>query len=230
MGTVTTRTRFQHSEHAARAVESPRPTWRGRMHRVAAVVWPPVGLWLVLAAEPGVSRSAAVLFAIGTGVMFLASASYHRRQWTDPGQAELMLRVDHTGIYFAIAGAASAFGLLGLPDPVRTVVVVAVLVAVVIGLVVEWLPFANPRGLNNAIFLTIGWGSVIVLPLFWQQSGFLPAALLIVGGIFYSVGVAVVGFQRPALRPETFGYHELWHLLVILAVVTHTAAIHHLAT
>jgi len=75
-----------------------------------------------------------------------------------------------------------------------------------------------PTWLAPAISIALGWAAVIVLPQIVDGIGVAGAALLIAGGLAYSVGALVYLRQRPDLAPATFGYHELFHVLVIIAV------------
>jgi hemolysin III len=94
-----------------------------------------------------------------------------------------------------------------------------------LGVVAEWLPFHPPRGLMNSLFLTLGWLPVILLPWLWRGLGVMSFTLMAAGGLVYTIGAVVVGAQRPDPRPSIFGYHEVWHLLVIIAVALHEAMV-----
>lgn len=212
--------RFRHSHHAERALTLPRPTWRGRTHRAAAAICVPLGIWLTVTATPGAARVACALFAIGVVAMFAASGLNHWQRWS-PHTTEVMVRIDHTGIYLTIAGSAVAVAVLGMPPGAAKITIWIACVACVIGILVVWLPFATPKGLNNAIYLTIGWGSVVAMPVLWRESGPLAVVLLLAGGVLYTVGVVIVARQKPDPNPEVFGYHEIWHLMVIAAVAFH---------
>jgi hemolysin III len=74
----------------------------------------------------------------------------------------------------------------------------------------------------NALFLTLGWFPVVLMPWIYQGTDLVNFALLIVGGALYSAGAVVVGTMRPDPWPATFGYHEIWHVCVIVAVVLHS--------
>lgn len=153
-------------------------------------------------------------------LMFCLSALFHLRPWR-PEVHERLLRLDHTGIYAAIAGTGIALALLGFEGWPGTVLFVCVLVGTGAGIVMEWLPFAAPRGFNNTVYLTIGWVPIILIPWLWIASGPLVVLLLVIGGALYTVGAIVVGLRRPRLSLTWFGYHELFHTLVIAAVVAH---------
>lgn len=201
-------------------LSQPKPRWRGISHLVAAVVSVPAGVWLVATAPSGLARVAATVFALGIAAMFTASATYHRAR-RSPEVTEVLFRLDHTGIFLAIAGTATPVGLLGLDGWPRALLVGGVWIAALVGIVVTWLPFPPPRGFANTVFITLGWFPLPFLPLLWGSVGPLMVALLLIGGAFYTVGAILVALQVPDPAPEVFGYHEVWHLLVIAAVVTH---------
>ncbi|MFT5222959.1 MAG: hemolysin III [Glaciecola sp.] len=211
---------FRHSHHAERALTLPRPSWRGRSHQVAAVLSVPLGIWLTVTASPGAPRVACAMFAAGVFAVFAASGLNHWRPWS-PHTTEIMVRIDHTGIYLVLGTTVTAFAVLGLSPGATRIALWTTWVAVAVGILIEWLPFASPRGLTNGIYLTIGWGSVIAVPMLVANAGFLAVALLVAGGLLYTIGVVVVSKQRPNPNPEVFGYHEIWHLLVIAATALH---------
>jgi len=210
---------LERSVNTERALSLPRPRLRGRSHLLAAIVTVPGAVvWTALA--PAGGRLAIAAFGSGMAAMFSFSALLHLRRW-DAGTYERLFRLDHTGIYLAIGGTGVAIGLLGLSGWASVTLVTGSLVGAGFGIVVEWLPFAPPRGFNQAIYLTLGWIPVALLPWLWVGAGVGTVVLLIVGGICYTVGATIVGLQRPNPSPRWFGYHELFHLLVIAAVVVH---------
>jgi hemolysin III len=172
---------------------------------------------------------AVAAFAIGMAVMFACSALLHLRPWSAT-TFERLFRLDHSGIYLAITGTGVAVAVLGLDGWPQRLVLFGMIGAAVVGIVLEWLPHPAPPGLNNAIYLSMGWVPVAAVPWLWQRSGGLVVGLLALGGVFYTSGVVVVGRRRPDPAPTWFGYHEIWHLLVIAAVAAHTAMVAVLAS
>lgn len=219
---------LERSVNTDRALSLPRPRLRGTSHLVAAVLTPPAAVAAVWWAPDLRARLALGAFGIGMAVMFAFSALLHLRRW-DARTYERLFRLDHSGIYAAIGGTGVAVALIGLSGWSAQVLLVGSLVGVALGVAVEWLPFAPPRGFNNAVYLTLGWIPVALLPWLWMQAGPLTVALLLAGGILYTVGAVVVGLRRPDPSPRWFGYHEIFHLLVILAVVTHAVMLVRLA-
>lgn len=209
------------SPNTERAMSLPRPRWRGVSHRVAAFVAPVVFAVLVIAAPDGDDRTAMLVYGLGTTIMLATSAVVHLRPW--PAQTmEFLFRLDHVAIYVMIGGSSLAFSIALLEGTARTWLIALTCGLAVIGIVVEWLPFATPQGVGNAIYLTMGWLVVLFIPAMYWTVGLAPLLWLFAGGVCYTVGAAIVGLRRPDPDPEVFGYHEIWHLLVLAAVVLHT--------
>jgi hemolysin III len=221
---MTSRRILRRSVHTDMALAGVRPRLRGVSHQVAAAVSLPIAGLAIVLSPAGRPRVAVAAFTLGITAMFALSGVLHLRRWAAHVH-ERLLRLDHTGIYLAIAGTGIALGLLGFEGWPRAVVLVGVALGVVAGIVLEWLPFAAPRGFNTAVYLTIGWVPVVLLPWLWFASGPAIVTLLVAGGALYTVGAIVVGLRRPRLSPTWFGYHELFHVFVIGAVVLHAVMI-----
>jgi hemolysin III len=216
------------SASTERFAEGPRPTARGWSHLGAALLTVPgAAVWTALT-PAGTARGAVAAFAWGVALMFTASALLHLRRWPST-TTERLVRLDHTGIFLAIGGTGAALAVLGLVGTPRVVLLTLAIVGTGVGILVVWLPFAPPRGFTNAVYLTLGWAPVALLPWLLAASGWRTVALLLAGGACYTAGAIIVGLQRPDPVPGHFGYHELFHLLVILAVATHVAMVADLA-
>ncbi len=218
--TVSERPILQRSVNTERALSQPRPRLRGTSHLLAALVLIPVAVGWIANAPPGRARWAVAAFTLGMLAMFTLSALLHLRRW-DATTYERLFRLDHSGIYLAIGGTGVALGLVGLEGWPARLLLGGSIVGVVVGIAVEWLPFAPPKGFNNAVYLTLGWIPVALLPWLWMSSGPLTVGLLLLGGVLYTSGAAVVGLRRPDPSPSWFGYHEVFHVLVIAAVIVH---------
>lgn len=220
---VSERPILERSVNTERALTLPRPRLRGRSHLLAAIASVPIAIaWTVLA--PAEARLAVAAFSLGIAAMFTCSALLHLKRW-DAHTYERLFRLDHSGIYLAIGGTGVAVALLGLSGWQSWTLLVGMGVGCLIGIIVEWLPFAPPKGFNSAVYLTLGWIPVALLPWLWFSAGAVTVLLLLGGGVLYTVGATVVGLRRPDPWPTVFGYHEVFHLLVIAAVVVHTVMI-----
>jgi hemolysin III len=209
------------TEYAMTAV---RPRLRGRSHQVAGILGLPIAIASTLRAPAGQVRLAVASFAFGVTIMLLCSGMLHLRRW-DAIVHERLLRLDHSGIYCAIGGSTAAIALLALEDWPMRVLLLGTAVGSAIGIVLEWLPFAAPRGVSNTVYITLGWLPVLLLPWVWVAAGPLVVVLIIAGGVLYTSGAIIVALRRPDVLPGWFGYHELFHVLVIGAVLLHAWAV-----
>jgi hemolysin III len=217
-------TYLKRSLNTEHAVTAPRPRLRGRSHLVAALVGLPLAVLATVQSSPGQTRSGVASFAFGVTIMFLCSALLHLRRW-DAVVHERLFRLDHSGIYCAIGGSTAAIALLALDGWPQRVLLLGTVVGSGLGIVLEWLPFAPPRGLSNTVYLTLGWLPVLLLPWVWASAGAAVVVLIIGGGALYTSGAIIVALRRPDVLPGWFGYHELFHVLVILAVLLHAWAV-----
>lgn len=216
MGTI-----FERSHNTERAMTvEVRPAWRGVSHRVATPIAVVAAVAITMSAAPGAARWGAAVFGAAIVVMFGISALVHARRWS-PHAMEILFRLDHTGIYLAIAGTATPVALLAMDGWQQAVVLWGVWGVATVGTTVEWLPFRTPRGLAHGLYLGMGWVTVPFLPGVISGAGWVVASLLMAGGLVYTVGAVIVAVKRPDPAPRTFGYHEVWHALVIVAVSLH---------
>ena len=151
------------------------------------------------------------------------SATYHR--WPgDPRWKPWLRRVDHATIFVFIAASYTPVALLVLEPPMRTVVLVSVWAGALVGVALSVAWITAPRILSAACYLAVGWVAVIALPELGDRVGVAPLLLLVAGGALYTLGAAVYALQKPNLWPRTFGFHEVFHTLVIAAAVVHFIA------
>ena len=211
---------LKRSVNTERALSQPRPRLRGSSHLVAAILSIPVSVMWIVEAAPGRARWAVAAFTSGMLTMFTLSALLHLRRW-GAATYERLFRLDHSGIYLAIGGTGVALSLVALEGWPARILLGGSIAGAVVGVAVEWLPFAPPKGFNNAVYLTLGWIPMALIPWLWMTSGPLTVGLLLIGGVLYTSGAAVVGLRRPDPSPSWFGYHEVFHVLVIAAVIVH---------
>jgi len=218
------RTYLRISRNTELALAAERPRLRGTSHLVAALLAVPGAVVWTLAQDTVRARAGVALFGFGVAVMFTCSALLHLRRW-DAAMHERLFRLDHSGIYAAIGGSAAGIAVLGLDGWPRRAMLIGAAVGTGVGVLLEWLPFAPPRGLSNSVYITLGWLPVLLLPWLWVAEGVAVVLLIVAGGVLYTSGAVIVALRRPDVLPGWFGYHELFHVLVILAVVLHAAAV-----
>jgi hemolysin III len=201
-----------------------KPRLRGVFHQWAFVISVPVGVVLVLGAETGRARVAATVFAASVVMMFGASALYHRPTWTPRWRAWLR-RLDHAGIYCLIAGTYTPVGLLVLHGAWQTVVLAIVWAGCGVAILTRLFWIAAPKWIEVVLAISLGWVGVVAMPEIVWNAGLGCMLLILGGGIAYSVGAVIYGLKRPDPFPAVFGYHEIFHLLIVIAVALQYSAI-----
>jgi hemolysin III len=205
----------------ATALAPEKPLLRGVSHEIAAGV--ALAGWIVLAAvaAPGRARLAANVYGASLLTLFLVSALYHRLSWR-PTARLLMRRLDHSAIFLLIAGTYTPFCLL-LPPATGHALLAVVWGGAAAGVLRALVWPRAPKAFSAVIYVLLGWVIVPVLPSLRATLGTGGLALLLAGGVMYTVGAAVYATRRPDPFPRVFGYHEVFHALVIAAAACHFA-------
>ncbi len=201
------------------------PLLRGWFHLVALVVSIPAGVLVVASADSARARVGAVVYALAVCTLFAVSSTYHRRVWTPDGRRR-MRRADHGTIFVMIAGCYTPLCLLALSGPTSGGLLIAAWVAAAVGLAFAVTGLAEKPYFGLACYMGMGWLFVIALPQLVDKLSPAGLILLFVGGVAYTGGAVVLGLNRPNPYPRIFGYHEIWHGLVIVACVCHYITIY----
>jgi hemolysin III len=205
-----------------------KPRMRGWLHTYAFFVAIAAGVALcaVAATRPGIAPLiSCAIYSITVCGLFGVSALYHRRKWT-PRRWALMRRLDHSMIFVFIAGTYTPFSILALRDSAQTVILATVWIGATlgVGLKMAW-PHA-PRWASTPLYIALGWVAVFVLPDVLHNAGVTALALLLAGGVAYSVGAVFYALRRPNPWPTVFGHHEFFHACTLVAAVCHMVAIY----
>jgi hemolysin III len=205
------------------SIQPVKPRLRGVSHQIAFAVVALAGPILVLTA-PGSTRWAAGVYAVCLAGLFGVSAAFHRITWT-PGARRRMRRLDHSMIFVFIAGTYTPVAGLMLDDPLATVIVTVVWIGALGGVAIKLLWIDAPRWLSAGSYVLLGWVAVIALPALYTALGAVGFALLVAGGLLYTVGAICYARRSPDPIPEVFGYHEVFHAFVIAAALCHFVVI-----
>lgn len=201
-----------------------RPLLRGVLHQIAFSVSLVVGTLLIVEADGGRQHVAAAAFAGSVAICFGVSALYHRVLWS-PHVRLWMRRVDHAGVYTLIAGTYTAVCLLALDGAWRWSVLAIVWAGAGAAIVLKFVWVDAPKWLAAAIGIGLGWVGVVAMPELVMHLHPVAVALLLFGGVAYTVGAVVYARGRPDPIPHVFGYHEVFHALTIVAVACQYVAI-----
>jgi hemolysin III len=202
-----------------------KPRLRGVSHQWAFFVALVAGAALVIAAPSGRATFAAAVYALSVAAMFGASALYHRIDWKSLTARRWMRRLDHSMIYLLIAGTYTPFALLVLDGGVAHAVLIAVWGGAIVGIGLKMLWPDTPKWLTAAVYVSLGWVAVIAFPQLADSLGVTGMALVAGGGVLYTAGAVVYALRRPDPSPAVFGYHEIFHVLVIAAAALQFIAV-----
>ena len=183
-----------------------------------------LGATLVAATSGGRERLAAAAFAACLVVTFGVSALYHRVDW-HPSARRVMRRLDHASIYLLIAGTYTPYGLLVLSGAWQFSILGVVWIGAAVAIVQQVFWLDAPRWVPVAAGIVLGWVGVLALPQIVEGSGLSGTFLVAAGGVFYTLGAVVYTVKRPDFRPAVFGFHELFHVLTVLAASCQFAAV-----
>jgi hemolysin III len=196
---------------------------RGVLHQWAFWFALAAAAGLVAFAPPGTSRVAALVYGGGLCAMLAASALYHRYKCT-PRVRSVLCQVDHSAIYLFMGASYTPVGLLVLDGTVRWAVLGSVWAGCLGGVALSVAWVTAPRVLFALTYVALGWVLVIAFPQLLSELDVVPLVLLGAGGVLYSAGAVIYALRRPDPWPHTFGFHEVFHALVIAAAVTHFVA------
>jgi hemolysin III len=205
--------------HAASQIAVPdKPLLRGVIHQVFFYVSVVAGVLLVQGASPGRSTLAAVVYATSLATLLGVSALYHRRRWA-PRLRAWMRRLDHACIFLLIAGTLTPISLVLTQG--RGLLLLLFWIAATAGVLKAMLwPYA-PKWLNAGLCVAMGWAGVGIAPAVSAVAGSWALSGLFAGGVLYSVGAVIYALKRPNPAPGVFGYHEVFHALVVAAAACH---------
>jgi hemolysin III len=201
-----------------------KPRLRGVSHQYAFFVSLGCGVGLILAASGGRARVAAAIYAGAVSALLGTSALYHRVTWR-PAARRWMRRLDHSMIFVLIAGTYTPVALLALHDSLARAILIVVWAGALGGVVFKLLWIDAPKWVFAGVYLALGWVSVAILGELPAAIGWLGVAGLAAGGLLYTAGAMVYASERPNPLPRVFGYHEVFHALVLAAVFLHYAVI-----
>jgi hemolysin III len=210
---------------AAEQIAKVKPRLRGVSHEYAFFVSLVLGVGLILLAKGGEARLAVAIYAVSLSALFGVSALYHRHDWTRPEIRRWMRRLDHTMIFLLIAGTVTPFALLVLDGTFAKALLIAVWAGALAGIVVELIWVDHPKWVAAIVYIAVGMIGAVAYPEIVSRAGIGAGLLIAGGGALYLTGAVIYAAQRPDPRPAVFGYHEIFHVLVIAAAAAHFAAI-----
>ena len=200
------------------------PRLRGVSHAVAFLLAIAAVIVLLALADGTRATVAVVVYGVGLVALFGGSALYHR--WPGPRRFKpLLRRIDHSTIFVFIAASYTPVALIVLDGSVAWVLLVGAWAGALAGVAFSLGWIDAPRPLVAGSYVALGWLAVIATPQLVSALDAVPVVLFVAGGLLYSAGAIVYARQRPDPWPRTFGFHEVFHALVILAAAAHYVAL-----
>lgn len=177
-------------------------------------------------------------FGVTSILVFFTSTLYHLLHdgfQIHPNLELHLENLDHLAIYLFIAGTYSPFLLETVAEPWSTILLWIVWVTAIVGILYTYFKYLLPkwaqhRFVYTGMFVLMGWLLLIRIGEIINTLQWLPLTFLAMGAISYTIGAAVYATKKPNFKKNVFGFHELWHLLVLLGFICHLISISLLVT
>jgi hemolysin III len=202
-----------------------KPRLRGVWHQWAFVFSLPLGAALVLAATSVRDRVALAVYALSLASLFGVSAIYHRVNWRTLGARRWMRRLDHSMIFMLIAGTYTPFAVIAMHGTLALGILIGIWVLAAAGTSFNLIWISAPKWLLTIVYMALGWVAAATLPQLAAALGPAGLVLLMLGCLIYTAGAVIYAVRRPDPLPTVFGYHELFHALVVVAAAVQYAVI-----
>ena len=160
------------------------------------------------------------IYSICAIFIFTCSSIYHGQKAEDD-DTNPWRKLDHIAIFFMIAGTYTPISWIYLDVYWRWSIIGAQWLLVILGLIFKLIYIHGPRWLTIVIYLLMGWMALIPLGQLLATMPFSSIMLLFTGGVAYSVGAVIYAIKKPNPFPGVFGFHEIFHFLIIIGAVLH---------
>lgn len=197
-----------------------KPKLRGYFHQEAFFLSLGACILLIAKSKSGETLLAASIYSLGLLLLFGISAIYHRPHWA-PKPRALLKRLDHSAIFILIAGTVSPICIVSLSESDGRRLLILFWSVAVVGILQSIFWVKAPKALTASFYAGMGW---LVLPYaseIRETLGSTNLALIVIGGIVYTVGAIFYAFKWPRLKPTIFGYHELFHVFTVVGAALH---------
>lgn len=206
------------NEHSS--INPVKPLLRGRFHEAAAFVSLGACLMLFTRAGTQMAAFAAGIYSFSLICLLGVSALYHRVQWP-PTARQFMRRLDHAAIFILIGGTMTPIFLLALPEQVGHLPLLIIWLVILAGVLQTLFWIRAPKWLASLLYVGVGWIPIFYFAEIGRALGPTGTALILAGGIVYTVGALIYALKAPNPWPRVFGYHEIFHIFVVIAAILH---------
>ncbi|MGL4451962.1 MAG: PAQR family membrane homeostasis protein TrhA [Sarcina sp.] len=173
----------------------------------------------------GLAFTSATVFGISLILLYSASATYHLVNAKDSTIAFLR-RLDHSMIFILIGGTYIPFCLLVLQGSTRIIFTSIIIFLTIAGILFKMLWFNCPRWLSTAIYIGMGWFSVLLISPLYHEISLTGVLWLIAGGVAYTIGGVIYAIKPKFLEFKYLGFHEIFHLFILAGSLFHFICIY----
>jgi hemolysin III len=202
-----------------------KPLLRGHFHQAAFFIALGACAMLLAQASNSDALGAIIVYSLCLCGLLGISALYHRPQW-QPNARMWMKRLDHAAIFLLIAGTGTPLALLGIPGPTGEKLRNIFWLVAVVGIFQSLFWVKAPKWVSAVLYVGMGWLALPYLTELKSALGSNGIALLVAGGVVYTVGAVIYAMKKPNPWPVVFGYHEIFHVLVVVAAAFHFVCIY----
>lgn len=172
-----------------------------------------------------VAIASSIAFGVSMILLYSASATYHMVIAKDKVIAFLR-RLDHSMIFVLIAGSYTPFCLVSLNGTTGWVIFSIVTLVAVCGVIFKMVWFNCPRWLSTVLYIAMGWIIVLAFSPLSEAMSFHGVFLLLLGGIFYTVGGIIYAVKPKFLEFKNMGFHEIFHVFIMMGSMAHFLSVY----
>lgn len=204
-----------------------RPKLRGHLHQNAFFAYLGASVLLVLKSTTQITFIASLVYSLGLLLLLGTSAFYHRKYWNQK-PLSIMKRLDHSAIFIFIASSFTPICLLALSKEAGTPLLIIIWSIAAVGILQAVFWVNAPKFIKAIFYVSMGWLASPYIGELKTSLGLVNLWLIIGGGVVYTIGAVFYASKKPNIFPQVFGYHELFHLLIIIAAGLHFSVIYQL--
>jgi hemolysin III len=206
-----------------------KPLARGYIHLAAFFVTLCACTILIFYSNGACAIFASLIYSVSLIGQYGVSALYHTRMWSR--QKYLLLRrIDHAAIFIFIAGTATPICLLKLKNASGLQLLSIFWLIALFGMLMTTIWTHVPKWVRALLYVAMGWIGILYFPEIKSSLDTTNIQLLVIGGVTYTLGALIYAFKWPDPFPRIFGYHEVFHVLVVLGSGFHFYLNYNIAT
>jgi hemolysin III len=200
-----------------------KPALRGSFHTFGFVVSLFGVAELAMAPVDGWRHAAGIIYAASLALMLGLSALYHRPMWSHAARNRLR-KADHIGIFFLIAGSYTPFAAFLAPEG-WTVGLVGMWLGAMAGIAYAFFNSHGNRVIRASTYVVLGLCAAPMILGLPVHIGWSKTMVMLVGSAIYILGAGVYAKRWPNPKPSVFGFHEIFHIMVLIAAGMHYSVV-----